>query len=210
MAIMISCAPSAATYRGNNKPVDSVVVNSGDSKPAESPSPQGKRSEEQVVHRGKYTNRGFGFSLTIPDGYEGIGSPPETPQHGIVILVSREGEAKLYIDASYNALSLSSLDEMYKNQIKFINDDAKSIRVGEKKSTHLSGHPAIEFTVKYVDKKTDESRITRQVVTTGMCPGEGAEIIYTINLDTPEPRFPDDERVMEQVLESWRMLDNCD
>ncbi len=203
LPLLVSCACQVNKSLSVNQPPSSTVAQS---------SPTVAISDEkgkERIHEGKYTNRGFGFSIQIPEGYKGIGGLPETPQHGITISLSGDDESKLSIDGSFNSLFLSSLDEVYKQELEYINQDAASPELREKKKVSLDGYPAIYFTVRHVDKKTGKAKITSQLISMRKCGGGDSEVIYTVRLDTPESRLREDTELMRRILDSWKMLEEC-
>lgn len=210
LAIVISCSSSVNSSVNMNRTENLISVElSPTTQKSETKIVQSQELISETSYTGKYTNPTFGYSVIIPSGLKGTTSPPPAPENGFIIKLSEKEDASLSVYGEYNSLFLKSLDEAYEQQINYLSSDSESLKQEEKKSFLLDKHPAIYFTVRYTDKKTGRARITSQVISKRKCLGEEPEIIYTINLDTSESRFAEDKAIMEQIIQSWKMLERC-
>ena len=165
----------------------------------------------EPTYTGEYVNSRFGYRVVIPDGLKGKGSPRPQQQHGFVINLSDKDQAILSVDASYNALLWRSLDEAYNTLYSYIREDSKSLDIEKKEKLFLDMHPALWFTIQYVDKKSGAARVTSQIISMRDCPGEDAsQVLYTIEMNTLESRFEKDSMLMKQIFRSWKMLNKCE
>ena len=56
------------------------------------------------IHRGRYINYGWGYSVLIPEGYVGIKDPAPNPAHGFTITLARRPESEIRVYNSYDGL----------------------------------------------------------------------------------------------------------
>lgn len=206
----LSCAPSGRSLGGTDNLGKGAGADPSQTPQISGSNPAQDRAESrETVHESTYTNRTFGYKVSIPNGLRGVSPPPPLPQHGFVITLSKEDDARLSLDGSFDPLLWDSLEGAYKSSLASVGRDAESVVVEDKKSARLGNYPALSFTIKYSKKGEGKRRALSQIISKRKCPGEDPEIVYTVTLDTSEDRFLHDRVILEQILESWQMLENC-
>jgi hypothetical protein len=201
----ISCAPEKKVVNTNATPQIKAEA-----------TPEKKELDPLLKRRfltGQYENLTYGFSVQIPDGLNGDSDAEPLRDHGTVINISVDDNAKLVVNGEFNALLHNSLEEVYAEQVKYISDDAYSYKIKEKKPVNLGGLPAIRFTVSYVARMTLKNRITTQIISLRNCSDEmeidKVSVIYLLELDTTQKRFDQDKKLFQKVADSWGLREKC-
>lgn len=158
-----------------------------------------------VAHRNRYSNYEYAYSVKIPQGLIGLSDPAPVPQHGIGITLSKEPKSYLWVDGSYNAAFLESLDAAINRHLEWIAEDGADLEVVRREKTHLQQLPAMRLVVRYKSFATGEIRVQDLLV--AFRPDEDTErgITYTIGLIAPESRYNEDVMVLEKIVNGWRM-----
>jgi len=164
---------------------------------------------EPPKYLGRYQNSTFGFSAVIPEGFVGKGEPEPQPQHGFVISLFADDRATLSVSGNYNAALWGSLDEVYEHLYSYATKGGKSVALIDKRKDSMGALPAIRFTMRYIDQKTEIIRIRSEIISMRTCPEPDVQVVYTIVLDTPEHRFGKGMPLMEKVIKSWKTLAAC-
>lgn len=135
--------PNANTNQNTNEPNTT-------SKPEQSQNkvvPPQKNVVE--LHRNRYTNYVYGFSIPVPKGFVAFSSKPPAPDHGAGIHLSEDPASLLYVHASFNGSSYASLDELADTQLKWLQEKFPDAVLLKKEQTQLSGLSAQRLTMKY-------------------------------------------------------------
>ena len=156
--------------------------------------------EGWTFEQGIYSNYEYAYSVRIPDGLVGYRSPAPMPNHGFGIDLSKEDEAAVWLDGSYNALEWSSLAEATRAQLDFLKDDKdiSDVRIVKRTSTRLSGLPAVHVVIDY--RKAGIPRVEETIFVLR----NSRDIVYTLELRTTPARFSEDRKVLEQLQQTFR------
>lgn len=139
-------------------------------------------------YRGVYANTGYGFGVTIPKGYTGMGAAQNAPNHGFVIRLS--DTAQVSVSASYDA-GVDSGEKDWEQQM---------LRAHGRPRATLGGLQA--WRVLFYD----ETRHTHVEGVTGRRNKRtDVPIIYSITLETPST--PDDAslKVFDALVRSFKL-----
>ncbi len=164
--------------------------------------------EVEPRYQGKYRNREFGFELDIPENLVGVNSPLPASQNGFVIRFS-EGDS-LSIYAEYNPLFYRDADRAFAQELTFLKQVDSQTKLLKKNKILLGNEPAIRFFAKYQPKDGSGVRLQDKTFSLRQCPGVEPKILYTLSLDTSETSAREHENVLNQVVKSWQMLENCE
>ncbi len=171
-------------------------------KPDSGVKPAGRR-----VFRGRYYNRQYGYSVTIPKGLVGTNAADPAPDHGIGITLSEQPKAHIWTSAYYIGDPEASVDKDVDNFIEYTKKyDASWLEVLGREPARLHNLPAVRAVLRYQARETGEVMINDSVTAfrTGAETGVPDGITYAVGLSTPESRYPQDKAVYEQVVGSWR------
>jgi len=162
------------------------------------------KSRAEVVHKGRYFNHNYGYSVFLPSGLIGTSDPPPLPQHGFGITLSRNPSAYIWVDGSFNAADWASLDEAIDYRLDTIKEREGNSEVLSRISTRLHRLPAIRFTVRYKGPSTGEP-IVEDVIIAIRKRRRDVGIVYATGLTTPESRYPKDKELLNRLLKTWRI-----
>jgi hypothetical protein len=155
-----------------------------------------------AVHTGSYINNAFGYKVLIPEGLQGLSTPPPMPQHGFSIDLLNDSGAQIDVQADFNSLFWSSVDQAFEDKIEIVKEEATSIISLQKEATHLSNLQAIRYKVKYKSKDSNQIKIIDGIVAMRRLYRD-VDAIYSLTLETPEVDYLDNKKIFEQVINSW-------
>lgn len=157
---------------------------------------------------GVYSNYDYAYAVVVPDGVIGAWSCVTNHGFGVDLTnpkslawLEQKGwpEAYLYVDASYNSAFMKSVNDEVQNHLRWLregsNDEVKLI---SQTRTRLASLPAKRFIIRY--RNAQEVMVADEV-----CAFRGGDIVYSINLTTPQSRYDKDKAVLEQMQKSWRL-----
>ena len=86
------------------------------------------RRDGQLVVKGRYINKEYGYSVQIPDQLLAYRLTGSAPQHGITLVLSRDDQ--IWINSEYDALMLGSAEAFAKRaaQMFYTGDHLKIVR----------------------------------------------------------------------------------
>ena len=151
---------------------------------------------------GRYFNETYGFSVLIPEGFTGLMNPAPFPNHGFCISLTPTLEANISIDSSYDVFFWTSLEEALSKEIGFVKPKGAEALAVEHSFTHLNNLKAIRAIVKYKTQATNEIRLQEIIVALRKSNKEG--VVYTVLLETSEPRYLQDSKTLAQLLQTWK------
>jgi hypothetical protein len=160
----------------------------------------------------RYFNYDYAYSVVIPGGMIGYGSCYTNHGFGIDLTdptsnkwMKEKGNPKAFlgVDAYYNAGDLKSFAEAIKQNMQFPNKErVTDIALVSVKRTHLARLPAVHFVIHY--NQAGEAMIEDHVIAFRKEPGNEIDILYSIELKTPQSRYVRDKEVASQIQNSWR------
>jgi hypothetical protein len=146
-------------------------------------------------HTGRYINRTYGYSLTIPDGLTALTSPVG-PERGFVIDLSSTPRAYLRVDASYDAFYDITAEGVHRR-------DLNAVRLDDAVLGDQSAPAALA--------QVAGGRYLTRIQCRGEAPALHAQIIvlrnreiYRLDLQSTPERYEVDVRQLEALLKSWR------
>ena len=165
-------------------------------------------ADNDVSVTGRYTNFNYAYSVLVPRGMMGATSPAPMPQHGFGINLLNPAssawteekgwpQAYLWVDGSYNALLLTSFEEVINEQLKWTRDDYSHVRLIGTAPTRLGRLPAVRFVMAYGN--SGEEMIEDQIVSFR----RESDIIYSLSLRTPASRYDQDKRLIAEMQRTW-------
>jgi hypothetical protein len=164
--------------------------------------------EENMIVEGRYANFDYAYSVLVPKGMIGVGSPAPNPNHGFGINLinptSMSGtgpKARLWVDAIYNSMEYGSPDDEMRSCLDWIREKHSKVRLISRAATRLGRMRAVRFVVAY--EESGEAMIENRVIAFRNQLGEDSDIIYSVDLITPVSRYPLDKKSALEVQQSW-------
>lgn len=172
-------------------------------------SPEGKHyraSQAKAPIRtfvGRYVNSNYGYSFLVPDALKGLSDSPPAPQHGVLIPLSDDSKASIWVGGSYNSEEYSNASEALEDDRKRLSESGSIVASSHKKEMRLGGLPAKRSIVRYKSQVSGENLIQDLVVCIRKEESKDS-ILYEIYLSTPETRYNRDRHILDLVLNSWK------
>ncbi len=141
----------------------------------------------------------------LPPGLIGLSDPSPSPQHGIGITLSQNPKSYLYVGGEYNSFEWATLDEAVEWQLSWLKEKGTDIVVQRNERTHLQNLQAVRLIVRYKSRATGEVRINDEIIAFRPYDNEQNGITYEIDLTSPEFRYNEDVKVLENIVNKWRM-----
>jgi len=166
--------------------------------------------EEGAVFEGRYVNHTYGYSVTIPDGFIGLGATPPAPQQGFGIDLDNPRSTRwgrgpefpksyVYVDASYSTLKRWQLDDAVNAKLRFLLEKVGDASVLSRTPPRLGDLHTTRVLLRY--EEGGEEMVSDKVVAFS---DEGVEtVLYTFGLRTPRSKYERDRPVFEALLKSW-------
>jgi hypothetical protein len=150
---------------------------------------------------GRYTNREYGFSVTVPKRLKAFRNSPPAPNHGFRINLSEQ--SYLWVDASYNVTN-STYDTIPQREVAFLNQrGANQSKLSRQAQTMLRGIPAIHFRIDY--ELNGVPMVAERIWALRTATANAAGIEYSINLECAKNRFVQDSRIVEALRRAWHL-----
>lgn len=165
----------------------------------------GLNEEYGIPYRNRYSNYVYAYSVEIPRGLVGYSDPDPLPKHGIGITLSKQSNSYLWVDGSYNALFLESLDAAADQHLEWLADEGTDIEMLRREKTRLGKLPAMRLAARYKSLATGEMWVQDLVVAFRPYEDDERGIIYTLGLVAPESSYQEDVAVLQMVAAGWRM-----
>jgi len=160
---------------------------------------------QMVAHKQGYSNYEYAYVVELPRRLVAFGPRAPMPQHGIGLVVSREPKSYIWVDGSYNAAFLESLDAAINQHLEWLAQDGTGIEVLRREKTHLQKLPALRLVARYKSIATGEIRVQDLIIAFRPYEGDERGITYTIGLIAPESHYEKDVAVLERIVNGWRM-----
>jgi hypothetical protein len=215
-ALAFACgAGLAQALKGGPRPTCAAVAPARAAAPARAEVSMGdtpaNEYEGASSHRGRYVNYGYGYSVEIPAGMVGLGSPPPAPQHGFGIDLDKPRstawmsgpafpKSYVYVDGSYNSLEWRRLEDASASNLNFLREKGRDVRVQSREETRLAGLPALRVVAAY--EEDGDEMVSDEVFAFRVEDG-GATAVYTLSLSTPRSKYERDRPVLEALMKSW-------
>jgi len=148
-------------------------------------------ADSSVRYQGRYVNKDYGFEVTIPPGYVGIGAALSAPNHGF-LLKTRDG-AMVSVVANYDTVQSPS-GESFEQQM---------MRANGPPAANLGGLKAWASAKRRVERgrhRFEKGIVARRVSQ------DGDAIIYSISEDAQEEAHGAADRLFEKVVDSFRVM----
>lgn len=146
-------------------------------------------------YKGRYTNVDYGFTVVIPAGMIGLGTPPPAPNHGFRILFSRNGHTdSIGVQAMYDVLEPPGTSSGIGGQVGQPGS-------AEHRPTLLGGLRA-----DMVLRKFPSGRVYEAITARRPEPNSYPPIQYTVYLDADEDHYAATERAFRELVRSFRLL----
>ena len=199
LVVVVACLSAKSTPKPKSSDATQVGMNQDSNKTI--------RDQNGVIyttHSGEYTNEEYGYALDIPPGLLGLSSPPPMPQHGFFMNLAKDSEAQIQVDAHYNSLFWSTLDEAVEASLESIAEQGTATAPSVKTATTLGEIPAVRFVTEYESKVSGKPCVNDEVIAFRR---EGqTDIVYQIRFQTDRPRYTADKKTFEDVVKSWKSL----
>jgi hypothetical protein len=158
------------------------------------------------IKSGEYVNNKYGFGVVVPEGLRGLTDVPPHPHHGFFIRLAQKTEARIRINAEYNAAVYETLDEVVNAELKAYESIFLDFEVRKRKPTRLQDIPAARLLAQYRDKDSGEEMVSEQIIALKKAGEEDLGIIYRLTLETPPSRYKTDRKIFRQIINSWRIV----
>jgi len=163
-------------------------------------------SEENMIVEGRYANFDYAYSVLVPKGMIGVGSPAPNPNHGFGInLINPTSvswtKARLWVDATYDSMEYGSPDDEMRSCLDWLREKHSKVRLISKTATRLGRMRAARFVVAY--EESGEAMIEDRVIAFRNQLGEDSDIIYSVDLITPASRYTLDKKSALEMQQSW-------
>jgi hypothetical protein len=158
------------------------------------------------IKSGEYVNDNYGFRVVVPEGLRGLTDVPPHPHHGFFIRLAQKNEARIWINATYNAAVYETLDEAVISELKASESIFPDFEVRQRKPTRLQDIPAARLLAQYRDKDSGIDMISEQIIALKKAGEEDLGIIYRLALETPPSRYKTDRKIFRQIINSWRIV----
>lgn len=156
-----------------------------------------------ILVKGRYSNYDYAYAVRIPKGRTGSQSPAPFPNHGFAIQLSKDANATLAVDASYNAALWESFDDAIEANKSYFKDEVGGeVSVVDRAPAVLGKLKAVRFTMKSKSENADQVR--EVLLAFREAPGE-VGIVYEIVLTTSTARYDADKHVMNDLQKTWRL-----
>jgi hypothetical protein len=160
-----------------------------------------------------YFNYDYAYSVAVPRGMIAYGACHTNHGFGIDLMnptsnewMKERGNPKAFlgVDANYNAGDLKSFDEAITQSMQFTNQErVTDIALVSVIRTHLARLPAVRFVIHY--NQSGAAMIEDRVIAFRKESGKQIDILYSIELKTPQSRYARDKEVVSQIQSSWRL-----
>ena len=168
--------------------------------------------EDAVFGEGRYENYVYGYSVEIPAGTVGLGSPPPAPQHGFGIDLDNPRstawvrgpefpKSYVYVDGSYNSPGWERLDDAVESRLSFLREKGRDVRVQAREERLLGGLPAVRVMAHF--EQDGVEMVSDEVVAFRGERGGGTAAVYTLSLSTPRSKYERDRPVLVALMKSW-------
>lgn|GEM_PF-2636096 len=165
------------------------------------------QTSDSIELHSTYKNlAGYAFEATVPSGFIGHRDAAPAPNHGFAIDLSRDGDARIWVDGSYNVLFVHSARAAAEKSSSWIRERGDIIGSPQFLASRLAGLKAAQMTVRYRDRKAGVARVYRAVAAISEWSPEPGGIVYTVCLDTLAERLAIDEPIWQRVLTSFELL----
>jgi hypothetical protein len=155
-------------------------------------------SVSAIKHKGWYGNYSWGYSVVIPEGLIGVSDPPDHPQHGFCIELSKDPYGYIWVDGSSNSLEWKSKNEAANAYLAIIKEGNRKILSTQKYKVKLNGFPALRLVVRYACP--DVIRIRDYFIAI-----DRRQIVYTIGLSTAEDGYGSYKKILENIANTWQL-----
>jgi hypothetical protein len=144
-----------------------------------------------VQYRGRYVNHDYGFEITIPTGYVGLGAAATAPNHGFAI--EAHDRSIVSVDASYDTI-VGPSGESFEEQMTRSNGPPTATLAGMR-------------AWKYSRETAQGSQlIFQQGIVARHVSEQGDPIIYTISESTDEKNRGSTDSLYEKIVSSFRII----
>lgn len=193
------------TRQGDRQYPPLVVAVRTQSEKGSSDSSESQTCSDDTRVEGRYYDYDFGFSVDLPKGMNGVvmhhsfGIDLDNPQSVRWADGGEFPKSYVSVDAHYNSLEWRSLDEAVRESLSYIEPDPGSkVTLLRKATTSLAGLRAARFVARYT--KNGEPMVSDEIVAFR---GEGRDVVYTIDLGTPEANYERDKAVVSEMQKTW-------
>ena len=144
-----------------------------------------------ATYRGQYVNQEYGFEVTIPPDYTGLGAAEGAPNHGFVIKL--DGASSVVVDAMYDTI-VDSSGRGFDQQMRQSNGPPKATLDGLK----------AWVTTKLI-KGGNRTTYYKGIVARRSS-NEGEAIIYTISESADAQNRASTDRLYKHIVSSFRVI----
>jgi hypothetical protein len=161
--------------------------------------PKALLQEPRMEYRGVYVNEAYFYSVLIPDSLVGY-DQRTPPHHGFGIPLGEEPQSYIYVGGEANAYDYEEPVDAALAHLRHVRRDNKAIRSATISEARLGQLPAVRIIISY-DCPGSATRYVRSS-TFALSPRKGW--LYEVTLYSPSGRYERDQRVLDQILQSWK------
>jgi hypothetical protein len=156
---------------------------------------------------GRYSNRNYGFSVSLPDGMVGLASPLPQSENGFTIDLGNpmkfeyvvDSWSSLLVEADYNSEGWASLDEAAEDVLSWVEDGGNEVRSMRRLRVRLGGLPATRFVQVYRNNRGTWVND----LTLAFRKERGVEVVYEVSINTPQGRYGRDKAAADYLLKTF-------
>lgn len=153
-----------------------------------------------------YANPNYLYSVVLPEGLHAISDAPPSPNHGIRIILSDNGDDYIIVDGSYNsAYYLSPSDYIDRLYLLTLTKRGAKITNVKRHSCVLGGLPGRRVSFKYILSGDRKWAVIDIAVAFRKLPHD-TEMIYSLTLSSSPAMYETDKAVFEMILSSWTCI----
>lgn len=157
-------------------------------------------SPQHVPHEGQYTNRQYGYSVTVPDGFKAYRDPAPAPQHGVAIPL--DGTGYVWVDGSYNAPVFNSVEQFRTYTLDMIKKHGEGLEIVRSSLDKLAGMTTARILVQYRNRESGTTVMEEQLLAIR----PDGQAIYTIGLISTEHKYKQHTAVLARLLKTWKLI----
>jgi len=166
--------------------------------------PRGLLQEPRVKLTGLYRNEAYDYSVVIPHQMVGYDDPNAARHDGFGIAIGERAEAYVLVQADPNSLDDVAPTDATLRLLEYIRKGKKAIVTAHIMRSHLGSLEAAEVVVTY----TCPGSAKRYTMDAVVAIDPGKDNVYEVTLWSPAYRYPNDHRIFDELLKSWKYTGN--
>jgi hypothetical protein len=163
----------------------------------------------KVVQTGVYSNSNYSYTIEIPAGLAGILDAPPSPNHGILIKLSKKAEnpeRSMAIFAYYDAAELGSAEKIAQQDMSRFNETSKTAVIQSETKMTLQGLEGVHTVANYDETQSRKHMVRESIILLRHSPKHEVGIEYDLRLESTAEDYPRDAEQFRAFFRSFRLL----